>query len=66
MPYNFYRVESRLCRDCAPCARHRHPEIYVGKHYFRRNDDGTDTPITEAEYNSGTYRYRDGPGNRPG
>lgn len=66
MPYSYYQCQTIPCPDCDTCERHDTPEIHVGKRYFRRNDDGTDTPITEEEYYGGAYRYRDQPGNRPG
>lgn len=66
MPYNFYRYDTIKCPNCETCGEHRQPNLLVGKRYFRRNDDGSETPITEEEFKRGAYRYRDQPGNRPG
>ena len=54
MPYKFYRRETIPCPNCVPCAEHSHntPRLPLARRFFVKNDDGTETPLTEEEYNA--------------
>lgn len=54
MPYKFYRVQTIPCPNCQQCEEHSHrtPRLHLGRRFFVKNDDGTETPLTEEEYNA--------------
>lgn len=54
MPYKFYRVRTIPCPNCANCEAHSHrtPRMHVGKRYYVKNNDGTETEMTEEEWHA--------------
>lgn len=52
MAYKFYRVTTIPCPDCDCCRQHDTPEIPVGKRFYVKNDDGTETAMTKEEWDA--------------
>lgn len=50
--YKFFRYTTIPCPNCTTCKEHRQPRLIVGRRFYRRNDDATETPLTQEEYES--------------